>query len=215
MVLLSQIWYIATSDRWWHRGDFLKSPFSLRLYIKESRKNRPTRSGHTGGKKTREANLRWKDTTEAGPKEDNITNRSAWRNKIIIYTGHPRWRDKPGTKKKEELGPRHWFCDLILRSIREFPGTHHSPREAVVPWQTKLRVDIPQVPWEVVCCSPLDREARWQVTNVFALVHSEITIITVAPRHGLYVRMHSVEYLIDLCLVVLPNLFVVCCELSK
>ena len=40
-------------------------------------------------------NLRWKDAckrdmTEAGLKEDNATNRAAWRNKIISYTGDPK-----------------------------------------------------------------------------------------------------------------------------
>ena len=39
--------------------------------------------------------LQWKDackrdTTEVGLKEDNTTNRAAWRNKIISYTGDPR-----------------------------------------------------------------------------------------------------------------------------
>ena len=40
-------------------------------------------------------NLRWKyacrrDMTKLGMKEDNTTNRAAWRNKIINYTGDPR-----------------------------------------------------------------------------------------------------------------------------
>ena len=40
-------------------------------------------------------NLRWKDAckrgmTEMGLKEDNTTNRAAWRNTIISYTGDPR-----------------------------------------------------------------------------------------------------------------------------
>ena len=40
-------------------------------------------------------NLQWKDAckrdmTEVGLKEDNTTNRAAWRNKIISYTGDPR-----------------------------------------------------------------------------------------------------------------------------
>ena len=40
-------------------------------------------------------NLRWKDAckrdmTEIGLKEDNTTNRAAWRNTIIRYTGEPR-----------------------------------------------------------------------------------------------------------------------------
>ena len=37
--------------------------------------------------------------TEVGLKEDNTTNRAAWGNKIISYTGDHRWRDKPGKKK--------------------------------------------------------------------------------------------------------------------
>ena len=50
-------------------------------------------------------NLRWKDAckrdmTEVGLKDDKTTNRAAWRNTIISYTGDPRWRDKPGKKKK-------------------------------------------------------------------------------------------------------------------
>ena len=40
-------------------------------------------------------NLRWKhackrDMTQAGLKEDNTTNRTAWRKKLISYTGDPR-----------------------------------------------------------------------------------------------------------------------------
>ena len=40
-------------------------------------------------------NLRWKDAckrdmTEAGLREDKKTNRAAWRNTIISYTGDPR-----------------------------------------------------------------------------------------------------------------------------
>ena len=50
-------------------------------------------------------NLRWKDAckrdmTEVGLKYDNTTNRAAWWNKIISYTGDPRSWDKPGKKKK-------------------------------------------------------------------------------------------------------------------
>ena len=52
-------------------------------------------------------NLRWKaackrDMTEVGLKDDKTTNRAAWRNKIINYTGDPRWRDKPGKKKNKK-----------------------------------------------------------------------------------------------------------------
>ena len=51
-------------------------------------------------------NLRWKDAckkdmTEVVLKKDKTTNRAAWRNTIISYTGDPRWRDKPGKGKKE------------------------------------------------------------------------------------------------------------------
>ena len=38
--------------------------------------------------------------TEAGLKEDKTTNRAAWNNKIISYTGDPGLRHKPGIKKK-------------------------------------------------------------------------------------------------------------------
>ena len=38
-------------------------------------------------------------TGQARDEEDNTTNRASWRNKIISYTGDPRWRDKPGMKK--------------------------------------------------------------------------------------------------------------------
>ena len=42
----------------------------------------------------------WKrDMTEAGLKEDNTTNRAAWRKKLISCTSDPRWRDKPVMKK--------------------------------------------------------------------------------------------------------------------
>ena len=49
-------------------------------------------------------NLRWKyackrDMTEVGLKEDNTTNRAAWRKKLHSYTGDPRQRDKLGMKK--------------------------------------------------------------------------------------------------------------------
>ena len=37
--------------------------------------------------------------TDVGLKEDNTTNRVAWKNKIISYTGDPRWWHKPGKKK--------------------------------------------------------------------------------------------------------------------
>ena len=33
---------------------------------------------------------RKRDMTKVGLKEDNTTNRAAWRNKIISYTGDPR-----------------------------------------------------------------------------------------------------------------------------
>ena len=47
-----------------------------------------TYQGKEGGR----SNLGWKDAcardmTEAGLKDENTTNRAAWRNKIISYTG--------------------------------------------------------------------------------------------------------------------------------
>ena len=47
------------------------------------------------GKEGGRPNLRWKDAckrnmTEVGLKEDKTTNRAAWRNTIISYTGDPR-----------------------------------------------------------------------------------------------------------------------------
>ena len=48
---------------------------------------------------------------KAGLKEDNTTNRVAWRNKINSYTGDTRWRDKPWTKKKVIL---EWTLGLCL-----------------------------------------------------------------------------------------------------
>ena len=62
-------------------------------------------------------NLRWKDAckrdmTEVGLKEDNTTNRAAWSNKIISYTGDPRWRDKPAKKKKKN----NLILTLFVRS---------------------------------------------------------------------------------------------------
>ena len=33
-------------------------------------------------------------------KEDNATNRAAWKKKLISYSGDIRVRDKPGMKKK-------------------------------------------------------------------------------------------------------------------
>ena len=46
-------------------------------------------------------------TGQARDAEDNTTNRAAWRNKIISYTGHPRWRDKPGTQKTTQQTGQH------------------------------------------------------------------------------------------------------------
>ena len=62
-------------------------------------------------------NLRWKDAckrdmTEVGLKEDNTTNRAAWSNKIISYTGDPRWRDKPAKKKNNN----NLILTLFVRS---------------------------------------------------------------------------------------------------
>ena len=50
------------------------------------------RCGHTGERRRGRPNLRWNDSckrdmTEVGLKDDKITNRAAWRNTIIIYTG--------------------------------------------------------------------------------------------------------------------------------
>ena len=67
-------------------------------------------------------NLRWKDAckrdmTEVGLKEDKITNRAAWRNTIISYTGDLRWRDKPGKKKTKTKG------DMIITTQRSYRHT--------------------------------------------------------------------------------------------
>ena len=48
-----------------------------------------------GNRRRGRPNLRWidackRDMTEAGLKEDNTTNRAAWRKMINIYTGDPR-----------------------------------------------------------------------------------------------------------------------------
>ena len=53
-------------------------------------------------------NLRWKDAckrdmTEVGLKEDNTTNRAAWRNKIISYTGDPDDGTSQGRRR------RRWY----------------------------------------------------------------------------------------------------------
>ena len=34
-------------------------------------------------------------------REDNTTNRAAWRKKLTSYTGDPTWWDKPGTNRKK------------------------------------------------------------------------------------------------------------------
>ena len=52
-------------------------------------------------------NLRWKDACkrdmrEAWLKEDNTTNRAAWRKKLISYTGDPIWRWNPWRNGLEE-----------------------------------------------------------------------------------------------------------------
>ena len=44
---------------------------------------------------------------QARDEEDNTTNSASWRNKIISYTGDPRWRDKPGTKKTTQQTGHH------------------------------------------------------------------------------------------------------------
>ena len=43
-----------------------------------------------GKRRGERPSLRWKDMTETGLKEDNTTNRAAWRNKINSYPGDPR-----------------------------------------------------------------------------------------------------------------------------
>ena len=75
--------------------------------MKEEHIVRRMLDGEIPGKRIRgRPNLRWKDAckrdmTEMGLKEDKTTNRAAWRNTIISYTGDPRYiRDKPGKKKK-------------------------------------------------------------------------------------------------------------------
>ena len=82
-------------------------------------------------------NLRWEDAfktdmTEAGLKDDNAIKMAAWRNTIISKTGDPRWRDKPGTKKKNtikrKLIQRHawwwWCCWRSRPSRRPAPRVH-------------------------------------------------------------------------------------------
>ena len=80
-------------------------------------------------------NLRWKDAckrdmTKVSLNEDNTTNRAAWRNKIISYTGEPRWRDKPGKKKTCRVNSRSWlgkrpFCTSC--AAMELAVTGHFP----------------------------------------------------------------------------------------
>ena len=55
-----------------------------------------------------------RDMSQVGLKEDNTTNRAAWRNKIISYTGDPRWRDKPGKKKKNV---KSFWIDIFQTTI--------------------------------------------------------------------------------------------------
>ena len=58
----------------------------------------------SGKRRRGRPNLRWKDAckrdmTAMGVKEEKTTNRAAWSNTIISYTGDPRRRDKPVKKK--------------------------------------------------------------------------------------------------------------------
>ena len=58
--------------------------------------------------------------TEVGLKEDNATNRAAWRNKISSYTGDPRCPDKPGKKKKNKIKPMYGLvheCDCPAAEV--------------------------------------------------------------------------------------------------
>ena len=76
------------------------------------------------GKRRRgRSNLGWRhvckrDVTEKGLKEDNTTNRAAWRKKTFI-PATPRWRDKPGTKKKKISVSSYLFNEASL--AQSFP----------------------------------------------------------------------------------------------
>ena len=83
------------------------------------------------GKRRREQpNLRWKDAckrdmTEVGLKEDNTTNRAAWRNKIISYSGDGASQGRRNalhtTPRLHEVGPAMWHFSE-LRGIAEKCG---------------------------------------------------------------------------------------------
>ena len=69
-------------------------------------------------------NLRWKDAcnrdmTQTGLKEDNAANRAEWRTKLISYTDDPRWRDKPGMKKKTFISSLSTHVLLYYRTLRQ------------------------------------------------------------------------------------------------
>ena len=61
-------------------------------------------------------NLRWKDAckrdmTEMGLKEDKTTNRAAWRNTIISYTGDPRYTGQAREEEEDyRLASSSWKC---------------------------------------------------------------------------------------------------------
>ena len=54
-----------------------------------ARSEKNARCGYTMEEKTRKDACK-RDMTEVGLKEENTTNRAAWRNKITSYTGDPR-----------------------------------------------------------------------------------------------------------------------------
>ena len=61
-------------------------------------------------------NLRRKDTckrdmTEMGLKEDKTTNRAAWRNTVISYTGDPRYTGQAREEEEDyRLASSSWKC---------------------------------------------------------------------------------------------------------
>ena len=70
-------------------------------------------SGHTRKKKERAAKAKMErcicksNMTEAGQKEDKTTNRAAWRNKIISYTGDPMQMTGQARDEEEDEYCRH------------------------------------------------------------------------------------------------------------
>ena len=111
-------------------------------------------------KRLHRPNLIWKDAckrymTKATPKEDNLTNRAAWRNKIISYTSNTSWRDKPDTKRKEislpndkqtqiEFGLEKYRYNgscLIYESCRITVMFGHTDFREKPEWRTQLMMD--------------------------------------------------------------------------